>query len=188
MSIGAKNVTQPIFMNGTDRVRLAYIAINSSSGDQIIRNIAFNESVAQVEFDHDGSVQLIISSSTKPAHVYADNMELTEVQSVSGLTPESEAWVYDQNTHTLIIFADPSSVTIIYGSTAAPIPEFPPALGLVLIVSLGVSTIVARRRTSRRDRPANFQKTFRMSVLESQDVASVAVWACSAKTGPPVFS
>lgn len=160
MSIGAKNVTQPVLMNGTDNVRLGYVAINSSSSGQIISNIAFNESIAQVEFDHNGSVQLIIKSSAKPAHVYADNLELAEAQSVSGLTPESEAWAYDQNTHTLIIFADPSTVTIIYASTATPIPEFPPALGLVLIVSLAVSAIVVKRRSPRRDQVANFPERY----------------------------
>ena len=160
MSIRARNITQPVLMNGTYHVRLGYIAINSSSSGQIIRNIALNGSIAQVEFDHNGSVQLIINSSTKPANVYADNLELAEVQSISRLTPDSEAWGYDQNTHTLIIFADLSSITIIYASTATPIPEFPPALGLVPIVSLAVSAIVAKRRSWRRDQVANFPERY----------------------------
>jgi len=148
MSIGAKNATQPIFINGTDRVRLASMVINASSGDQIIRNIAFNQSVAQVEFDHDGSVQLIINSSAKPARIFADNMELSEAQSLNGLTPESEAWVYDQSSHTLIIFADPSSITIIYGSATTPIPEFPAELGLVLVGCLAVTLMIAKNARS----------------------------------------
>jgi hypothetical protein len=159
MSIGARNVTQPLLMNGTYHVRLGYVAINSSSSGQVIRNIALNGSIAQIQLDHNGSVQLIINSSTRPARVYADSLELSEALSTSGLTPASEAWVYDQNNDTLIIFADPSSITIIYGPVATPVPEFPVALGLVLIVSLALSAIAPKRRPWRRDEAANFRKT-----------------------------
>lgn len=153
VTIDARNFTQPVLMNGTDRVRLGYIAINASISEQIIRNVAFNESIAQVEFDRNGSVQLIINSSIRPSRVFADNTQLTEVQSVTGLTPESEAWVYDPNTHALIIFADPSSVTIIYASATTQVPEFPYALGLIMFVCLAASVIISKRRTAIRDGP-----------------------------------
>jgi hypothetical protein len=133
-------------MNGTDRVRLSHIAINASSGDQNIRNIAFNQTVAQIEFDHNGTLQLIINSSVKPTQVFADNLELTEAQSLNGLTPTSEMWFYDQNNQTLVIFADPSSITIFYGPVASPIPEFPIAPGLVLIASIAAGAIVTKRQ------------------------------------------
>ena len=143
-------------MNGASNVRLDYVAINSSSSEQTIRNIAFNGSILQVELDHNGSIQLVINSSTRPTRVYADNFELAEAQSTSGLTPESEAWIYDQNTGTLTIFADPSSITIIYGSVATPVPEFSFALELILIVSLVLGAIMSKRQPSRKDQVGNF--------------------------------
>jgi hypothetical protein len=133
-------------MNGTDDVRLSHIAINASSGNQLIRSIAFNQTVAQVEFNRNGSIQLIINSSTKPTRVFADSIELSEAQSSNGLTPNSDAWVYDQNNQTLTIFADPSSITLFYSPVATPTPEFSPTLGLVLIVSLAASAIVTKRQ------------------------------------------
>ena len=150
MTIDARNITQPVQMNGTDHVRLGYVAINSSSSGQLIRSFAFNESIAQVELDHNGSIELIVNSSSKPTQVYADNLELAEAQSLRGLTPESEAWVYDQNTHTLAIFADPISVTIVYAPIATPVPEFSAGLELALFTSLALSVIIAGRRSTRR--------------------------------------
>ena len=156
MTIGARNFTQPILLNGTSQVRLGYVAINSSSSEQTIRNIAFNGSIVQVELDHNGSLQLVVNSSTRPTHVYADNFELAQAQSTSGLSPESETWVYDQNTGILTIFADPSSITIIYGSVATPVPEFSVGFELVLIVSLALGAIVPKRQPSRKDQVGNF--------------------------------
>ena len=144
VTVGARNVTQPFFMNGTYRVRLSHIAINASSGGQIIRNIAFNQTVAQIEFDRNGSIQLMINSSVKPVQVFADNIELSEAQSLNGLTPTSEMWFYDQNNQTLMIFADPSSVTIFYAPVASPIPEFPAEHGLVLVGCLAVILIITK--------------------------------------------
>ena len=72
------------------------------------------------------------------------------VQSSSGLTPDSEAWVYDQSIHTLIILADPMSITVIYGTaTPTPIPEFPAALELVIVVGcLAVMLIIEKDLTN----------------------------------------
>lgn len=156
VTVDARNITRPVLMNGTDQVTLGYVAINSSSSGQLIRSIAFNESIAQVELDHNGSIQLMVNSSTKPTQVYADNLELTEAQSTMGLTPESEAWVYNQNTHTLTIFADPTTVTILYAPTATPVPEFPSGLEVASLISLAVCAIFTRRRSTRRSQFAHF--------------------------------
>ncbi len=146
MTIASGNETQAFLLNGTNGIRLGSIAINASSTGQIIRNIAFNDSVVQVEFDREGSVQLIINSSAKPSQVFADNNTLTMAQSISGLTPASEAWVYDQNSHTLIILADPMSITLIYGTaTSTPIPEFPPALELMITVGWLAIVLMIRK-------------------------------------------
>jgi len=148
MTIAARNITQPILLNGTDRVRLGYIAIDASSSGQVIRNVAFNESVAQIEFDGNGSVQLVISSSSKPSEVFADGDLLPEAQSPAGLTPQSDAWVYDSNNQTLTIFADPASITLIYAptqSSVAPVPEYPAGFYLVLFTSLALVVLLVRR-------------------------------------------
>ena len=146
MTIASGNETQAFLLNGTNGIRLGSIAINVSSTGQIIRNVAFNDSVVQVEFDREGSVQLIINSSAKPSQVFADNNTLTMAQSISGLTPASEAWVYDQNSHTLIILADPMSITLIYGTaTSTPIPEFPPALELMITVGWLAIVLMIRK-------------------------------------------
>ena len=146
MTIASRNVTQVFLLNGTFGIRLGSIAINASSSGQVIRNVAFNDSVLQVEFDREGAVQLIINSSAKPSQVFADNNTLTMVQSSSGLTPDSEAWAYDQSSHTLIILADPMSITIVYGTaTPTPIPEFPTALVVVIVVACLAVTLIIEK-------------------------------------------
>jgi hypothetical protein len=145
MSVAARAVTHAIFLNGTHRVELAEIAINASSNGQMIENVAFNESIVKIDFDHDGSVELSLNSSAKPSAVYADDMQLGEAQSSNGLNLNSNEWVYDH--HMIIIFADPSSVTIFYSPTPTPVPEFPVTLtALILIVALSASLIVTKRR------------------------------------------
>jgi hypothetical protein len=154
MSITAKNMTHPVAMNGTRGIVLGWVAINASSNDQNIRNVAFNESVAQIIFDREGSVKLIINSSMKPAKVFADNLELLEAQSSAGLTPESEAWVYDQNGHTITIFADPSSVTLVYSLTPSPpttpVAEYPTDLALILAGCLAAILTITKRNVRKK--------------------------------------
>lgn len=146
MTIASRNVTQAFLLNGTLGIRLGSIAINASSSGQVIRNVAFNDSVVQVEFDREGAVQLIINSSSKPSQVFADNNTLTMLQSSSGLTPDSEAWIYDQSGHTLVILADPMSITIVYGTaTPTPIPEFPAALEVVIVVGCLAVTLIIEK-------------------------------------------
>ena len=158
MTLAARRVTQTLLMNGTHGVELGFIAVNASSSGQMIRNLALNESVLQIEFDHNGSIQLNVNSSVKPAQVFADNNELTEAQSLNCLTPESEAWVYDSNSHALAIFADPSSVTLVYSltptpSVSTPVREYPTALALVLIGCLAITLLTAKKSRNRKTMP-----------------------------------
>jgi hypothetical protein len=158
MTIASRIVTQAFLLNGTRGIQLGSIAINASSSGQIIRNLAFNESVLQIEFDHNGSIQLNVNSSVKPAQVFADNNQLTEAQSLNGLTPESEAWVYDPNSHALTLFADPSSVTLVYSltptpSVSTPVPEYPTALALVLIGCLAITLLIAKKPRNHKTMP-----------------------------------
>ena len=117
--------------------------------------MAFNETVVQVKFHHDGNTELSAYSSAKPSAVFADDVELTEtpVQFNSGLTPSNEAWTYDQNNHVLTVFADPSSITIFYGSAQTPVPEFPAPivsmLGVSVFITAGLAMILSRRRITR---------------------------------------
>lgn len=152
MSVVGRAVTHAIFLNGTHGIELAQIAIAASSNGQMIRNVAFNQSVAKVDFDHDGSVELEVNSSSKPAAVFADDNELPEAQWNIGLTPNSNAWVYDENSHMLTVYADPSSITIFYGSSPTPLPEFPAGIvALVLLASL-IGSVPAVRRSRRTKR------------------------------------
>jgi len=146
VTVGARNVAQPLFMNGTDSVRLSHIAINASSAGQIIRNIAFNQTVTQIEFDRNGTLQLIINSSVKPTQVFADDLELSESQSLNGLTPTSEMWYYNQSNQALTS-ADPSSITIFYAPTA-PVPEFPTPLEQAIVIYLAVTLILEKKLTN----------------------------------------
>jgi hypothetical protein len=161
MTVGARNVTQPILMNGTQGVRLGFIMINASSSDQTIRNLAINATVAQIEFDHNGSIQLIVNSSVKPSQVLANNELLTEVQSLNGLTPESGVWVYDSNNHNLTIFADPAFVTLIYPlapPTSTPVPEYPTTFALVLIGSFAITLLITKRPRNSKAMPKLCQR------------------------------
>jgi hypothetical protein len=149
MSAAALAVTHAIFLNGTHGVELAQIAIAASTNGQLIRDVAFNETVAKIDFDRDGSLQLTLNSSIKPRAVYADDMELTELPSAAGLNPNSEAWVYDQNNQSLRIFADPTSVTLFYESASTPVPEFPePLTGLILTVTTALTVLFVTRKKS----------------------------------------
>jgi hypothetical protein len=149
MSVVARAVTHAIFLNGTHGVELAEIAINSSSNGQLIRNVAFNESVAEIQFDHDGSVELTVNSSAKPSAVFADDMRLGEASSTAGLNANSNAWIYDQNDHVVTIFADPSSVTLYYGSEPTPMPEFQSGLVALMLVGVASATILLLKKRPR---------------------------------------
>lgn len=152
MSVVARAVTHAIFLNGTHGVELADIAINASSTGQLIRDVASNESVVKIDFDHDGSVELTVNSSAKPNAVYADDMELTEAHSPEGLNPNSEAWVYDQNRQVVTIFADPSSITLFYGPAPTPVPEFPSSLaGLILIGITAATMFVIKKKPKQQE-------------------------------------
>jgi hypothetical protein len=150
--VGARAVTHAIILNGTQEVELAEIAINASSNGQMISYVAFNESVVQIDFDHGGAVELSANSSAKPTAVFADNRKLPESQSSAGLNQSRNAWVYDQNTRMLTVFADPSSITIFYGSAPTPVPEFPFAYTpLVFLAALAATILVARKTEPRED-------------------------------------
>jgi len=114
MSVVARAVTMAVFLNDTHGTVLSRIAINASSTNQLIKNVAYNKTVVHVRFDRDGSVVLIINASAKPSAVYGDDLKLSEKLSTLGLTPDSEAWVYDNNKRIITIFADPSSITVSY--------------------------------------------------------------------------
>jgi len=150
MSVVARAVTHAIFLNGTHGVEVAWIAINASSSGQVIENVAFNETVVQVKFDQDGTTVMSAHSSAKPSAVFADDVELTEATSNSGLTWNNEAWAYNQNNHVLTVFADPSSITLFYGSAPTPIPEFPAAIVSMLLAGAFITArfgvILSRRR------------------------------------------
>jgi len=138
MSVVARAVTQAIFLSGYHGVTLARIAIEASSSNQMVRNVAFNETVLQVQCDKDGEMRLSINSSVKPNAVFADDMPLAEASSMNGLTPQSEAWFYDQNSHMLVVFADPTSVTVFYMPVQTIIPEFPVVLTVLSIAVIFV--------------------------------------------------
>ncbi len=162
MSVVARAVTHAIFLNGTHGVELAEIAIAASSNGQMMRNIANNETVAQVDFDHDGAVELVVNSSEKPAAVFADDIELNEAQWNIGLTPNSNAWVYDENSHMLTIYADPSSITLVYASAPTPVSEFPVTLAAFVLLLGLFGTILAARKASKKPSRLSVRATHRL--------------------------
>ena len=149
MSIVARSVTQAIFLSGYHGVTLARIAIEASSNNQMIRNVAFNETVLHIQLDKDGELRLSVNSSVKPNAVFADDMPLIEASSTQGLTPQSEAWFYDQNSHVLSVFADPTSITLFYMPVETIIPEFPVALTMLSMAVIAV-LIVTRALSGKR--------------------------------------
>ena len=154
VTVASRNLTLPFLLNGTEEVKIGFIAVNASSSNQMISNVAFNDSVVEVEFDRNGSLQLTLNSSAKPSQVFADGIPLPEAESSAGLTPQSELWVYDANNGTLTIFADPTSVTLIYSVNSpnlTPVPEYSAAFWVVLIESLAITTFFARH--SRTQKP-----------------------------------
>lgn len=159
VTVAARNLTQPIFMNGTEGVRLGFIAINASSSGQFIRNVAYNESIAQIEFDGNGSIQVTVNSSAKPSMVFADGNLLSQAPSLVGLTPQSDAWFYDPNNQALTIFADPTSITLVYTPTATgvttQVPEYPVTPYFALIGSLVITISLAAGKSKTRARKAS---------------------------------
>jgi len=149
MSVVARNVTHAIFLSGYHGVVLAWIAINASSSNQLIESVAFNETVFHLRFDQEGAVILSVQSSAKPTAVYADDIVLREAPSMAGLTPESEAWVYDQSSQVIIIFADPFSITLFYGYSPPPIPEFP-SESIVAGLAVGIAMLALLTRRGRK--------------------------------------
>ena len=156
MSIVARSVTQAIFLSEYHGVTLARIAIEASSNDQMIRNVAHNETVLQIQLDKDGELVLSVNSSVKPNAIFADDMLLIEASSTNGLTPQSEAWYYDQNSHMLSVFADPTSITLFYMPVETIIPEFPidglSALSIAVIAVLIIMRSLGNKRVYKSDR------------------------------------
>jgi len=159
ITVAARNLTLPILMNGTQGVRLGFIGINATSNGQMIRRVAFNETVVQIEFDRNGSILLAVNSSVAPSEVFADGDLLSEAQTLNGLTSQSDVWVYESDSHALTVFADPTSITLIYtptsGPMTTPVPEYPTTtLYLVLIGSLIISIVLTNNSKTRTRPPA----------------------------------
>lgn len=144
MSVVAKAVTEAIFLSGYHGVALSKIAIEASSSNQIISKVAYNETVVHIQFDRDGDVNLIVNSSVRPNAVFGDDMPLAEASSTEGLTPESEAWFYDEQSQILTISADPTTITLFYMSVDTIIPEFPVASMIMFIAFFAVLLVSTR--------------------------------------------
>jgi hypothetical protein len=137
---------QIVVLNGVV-VTLSSFTLAYSADGQVMTYVASNDHIAQVEFDHDGAAELIAHCSSKPSAVYADDRLLVESSTTTGLTANSNAWVYDQNSGTLQVFADPSSITMFYGGT--PVPELPSSLISVvtmLTTLAALATVMAVRK------------------------------------------
>ena len=154
MSVVARAVTHAIFLNGTHGVELAEIAINASSNGQLIKDIANNESVVEVEFDHDGAVELHVNSTEKPSMIFADDNQLTEVETADG-NMTSNTWAYNQNNHMLTVDADPSSITIVYGTYPTPVLEFPSGgtIAVIALVALASALFLLKRKQLNTRKP-----------------------------------
>jgi hypothetical protein len=151
VTVMSTSYTQMMLMNSGMGLTLSSISVASSTNGQMMENVAYNSNIVQVEFDHDGGAELVIHSSIKPAAVYADDRLLVESSSTAGLSFNSNAWVYDQTSSTLTVFADPSTITAFYGST--PVPEFPislAALTMMLATIAAAATVNAVRRKETR--------------------------------------
>lgn len=147
VTVMSTTFAQTVLLNGVVQIALSSFSVSSSTNGQVMANVASNENIAQVEFDHDGGVELVIHSSAMPAAVYADDRLLIQASSTAGLNVNSNAWVYDRGSATLTVFADPGTVTMFYGS--APIPEFPISLAsltMILGIIAAAATVTAVRR------------------------------------------
>jgi len=150
VSVRSTVFTQTLVLNWGASVTLSSMSVSSSTNGQMIDNVAYNNDIVQVEFDHDGGTVLVVYASAPPAAIYADDRFLVEASSTTGLTFNSNAWVYDQGSGRLTVFADPSTVTF-YG--ASPVPEFPTsltALTMILAIVAAAATVNAVRRKQTR--------------------------------------
>ena len=147
VTVESSSFEQTIELNGVPVVITSVVVVYSTNG-QIVTNFASNDNTAQVEFDHNGAAEVVVHSSARPNAVYADDHLLVEASTTAGLTANSNAWVYDKNSATLTVFADPSTVTMFYGST--PMPEYPSQLlpiATILATIAALAAVVAVRRT-----------------------------------------
>jgi hypothetical protein len=141
---------QTLLFIGAEGATITSITLASSSNGQVIRNVASNANVAQVEFDHDGGIVLVIQTSARPAAVYADDRLLAPVVSTAGLNFSSNVWAYAQGNGMLTVYADPATVTLFYGTAPAPIPEFRNNVLAVTLAMVAVATIFILTKRGRK--------------------------------------
>lgn len=119
-SVNALAEPHPAILDQQAGIDVYWVQLESSPGDQLIGNVAYNQSVLQVEFNRPGLVELSLQSTEAPAAVYADDIALRAAmpQNLSFTEP---GYYYNQTSHIMTVFADPGSVTLFYGRAPAPV-------------------------------------------------------------------
>jgi hypothetical protein len=152
VTVNDENMTQEIVLNQTGQVEMDNLVIISSSDNQTIENVAWNDSAVDIRLNQNGTVSLQLHVTVKPIAVYADDKLLPEVSSPTALSlSHGGSWFYNETTHMLFIFADPARIIFRYRAAATPVPEFPSLSILATIFTLFASLhLLNRRRTGKQ--------------------------------------
>ena len=129
MSIQAQTVTGQIFLSPG-------LPVSSIAASNTISNVAYNSNIMQVEFAQSGPVSLSMQVPQKPASVWADSTQISTWSYANGI---------------LTINADPSAITIMFGSTSSSgIMGFLEAnYLLIIIVAAVIAAIIGASLRSR---------------------------------------
>lgn len=110
---GAAEIS-PLKLNST--LTISWVDINANPEGQLIRDVAYNGSVLQVEFDKTGFITFTLKSSLNPTAIYADN-EMLAAQSIGNESSLARAgYFYNKTSGIITISADPSSVTLFFNA------------------------------------------------------------------------
>jgi hypothetical protein len=152
VTVNDENMTEEIMLNQTGQVEMDNLVIISSSDNQVIENVAYNDSAVDIRLNQNGTVSLQLHVTVKPIAVYADDELLPEVSSLTALSlSHGGAWFYDDSTHMLFIFADPVHLIFRYRAATTPVPEFPSLSILATVFTVFASLhLIKRRRTGKQ--------------------------------------
>jgi hypothetical protein len=150
VTVNSGDMTREIVLNQSGQVEMDNLVIVSSSDNQVIDNVAYNESTVDIRLNQNGTVNLRLHLTTKPVALYADHQLLLEAPTLSALSlSHGGSWFYDEHNHVLFIFADPVHVIFRYRApTPTPIPEFPDFSILTMLFTVFASlTLIAHMRS-----------------------------------------
>lgn len=121
-TVGAVSDPHPTDLDQAKGIDVSWIQLESNPSGQVIQDVAYNQSVLQVQFNKPGLIVLSLESTQPPVAVYSDGIPL-QAAALQDISFSDQGFYYNQTSHVMTIFADPSAITLFYGLTPRSSPS-----------------------------------------------------------------